>query len=126
MDQTIADFLSQHGDTVTLKTRTLGTRDSTTGHPSVTWSSGTSIKAMILSSRAQRAPYMEHAQEVGNILGEVDEQRWAMYTQATFSRFDRVVWQGSTFEITSDPIPVSLGGSIAFYKANLVRLRLNT
>jgi len=92
----VGRFLLRNGETVTLRTRTLGARDAETGWPVVGWSTS-SIQIYI-------KPHSEH--EVDTPAGRVTEVRYTIYSSTYLRHRDEIIWNGNTYEIEMEPFHI--------------------
>jgi len=94
-------FIYRYGEDATWLKRTLGTRDTETGEPAVTWTTE-EIKVYI--------EVMSHTLKDTDG-GEVDEIRMRLYTVSAVAYKHRLVVSGETYEVEMEPDIYRSGGS---------------
>ena len=98
--------LARDGTTAIWWRRTRGTQDSTTGYEAITWNTDKTINILFepISSGNTETPG-----------GVVDEQRLLIFSIIELPQFDRLVFNGETYEIEVEPRPFFYRGQIAHY-----------
>ncbi len=89
----IGPLIDRQGEDITLRTRSLGARDSVTGHPAETYVEST-IKAsiVILPSRPVRTTG-----------GDAVDVTIRIITKAAIYLHDQVIYHGETYRVITDP-----------------------
>ncbi len=94
MSSNAASMIRRRGEDITCKSRNLGARDATTGHPAITYTD-TTIKALV-----------EHIspREIKTAAGEAVDERIRVFTVSTIQYKDRIVYHSEMYEARSEPV----------------------
>lgn len=99
--------LNRDGIAATWWRRTRGSQDATTGYEAITWDTSKTVRIFFepISSGNVNTPG-----------GVVDEQRIIVVTYPPLPQFDRVAFNGFTYEIEVEPRPFYHRGAIHHYE----------
>ena len=107
-------FISEYGEEVTLRSRSLdtGDRDTVTGWPPVTWT-----ESEIMMYVEQKSTKLLDA---GG--GMINEVRLRGYVIESLSQEDQVVVRGATYKVEMKPEPFAEGGTVIYYGLMLLEV----
>lgn len=106
-------FIARRGEDVTLQTLTLDTasRDATTKWAEASYTEST-IKAIVRLLTGRRV-------DVGGVAET--EERAELHTASAILKGDRIVYNGVTYTIVTEPLPHRKGGRTSWYSADMER-----
>ena len=108
-----ASFIARVGEDVTLQTRSLvGARDTTTKWPPTSYTE-TTIKAIVRPESSRQV-------DIGGVR-ETSEQM-ELFTDSVITIWSRIVYNGVTYTIVTEPVPHRKRGTTLFYTAALERV----
>ena len=107
-------FISEYGEKVTLKSRSLDTanRDTVTGWPPISW-----VLSEIMMYIEQMSTRLMDA---GG--GRVNEIRLRGYVTTGINQEDQAVVRGATYKVELSPEPFSVGGAVVYWGLVLLKV----
>ncbi len=105
-------FISEYGEKITLKSRSLGSRDAVTGWPLVTWTDSEIM--MYIEQMSTKL------MDAGG--GKINEVRLKGYVVASVNQEDQAIVRGATYKVELQPEPFAVGGVVVYWGLVLLQV----
>jgi len=127
MSRLAPSFIKRKGETATWRSRVLGSRDSVTGHPAITWISGLCFDCDCFDPDCFLCDYNIEiikskisTREVEVAGTRMTRKHIRFFTWAPIKKYDQIYYHGETYEVESVETHYYLNGARSYQDAEMV------